>query len=283
MRGLVLAFDDNYVMPFKVLWHSIMQTNSLPLETPVFILHTQSLSEKSISDISYFAENYKTYFHFIDASDYITQNLPISHHISDATYYRLYMASLIPNWVSTIIYFDTDIVVAKSIKYLFELALNCPIAATDHFSINDAIRLWGSESGQYFQAGVLIVNLETWRSRNLEKTFTKIIEEHTDRILWWDQDVLNIAFENNWQRIPVWFNVSNSVRRYIDKKTIQKETIIYHFDGKGKPWNNLADVKFSEMWYKMYEEVFKKEFNMKLTRRPVYRIIASKIKKCLLK
>ena len=68
MRGLVFSIDDAYVVPFKVLWHSLIKTDSIPRETPIFILHESSLSKKSIQDLTILIGREAFDCLFVDAS-----------------------------------------------------------------------------------------------------------------------------------------------------------------------------------------------------------------------
>lgn len=97
MRGLVFSIDDAYVMPFKVLWHTLIKTDSIPSKTPIFILHADTLSTESIDDLKLFSERYGRSVSFLNAERFVPNDLPLSHHISKATYYRLYISSILPS------------------------------------------------------------------------------------------------------------------------------------------------------------------------------------------
>ena len=86
MRGLVFSIDDAYVMPFKVLWHSLMKTESVPADTPVFILHEDTLTPPSIEDLTAFISRKGFDVVFINASSRVPDDLPIAEndHVSGA-------------------------------------------------------------------------------------------------------------------------------------------------------------------------------------------------------
>jgi len=261
MRGLVLSIDDSYVMPFKVLWHSLIKTESIPPETPVFILHADSLSSSSIRDLQLFVEKYNRTLLFLDSQELIGDNLPVSRHVSKATYYRLYVASMLPESISSVVYLDSDAVVVRSLRALFEIPLDQPLAAADHFSLRDSFRLWGDKSGTYFQAGVLVIDLIAWRSSHIEATFSSILANQSDRITWWDQDVLNIAFENQWQRLPIWYNVPKEVRRELGSDAVLQNMCYLHYDGEIKPWLFEVNDCYGNEWYQAYQECFGSAFD----------------------
>lgn len=285
MRALVFSIDDAYVMPFKVLLHSLMKTESVPDDVPFFILHAESLSSDSIRDVSEFLKKYGRTAIFKDARSFVPDDVPLGHHISKATYYRLFVASVLPKEITSVVYLDSDAVVIRTIRELFELPLTCSIAAADHMSPGNAFRLWGGLVGNYFQAGVMLVDLNRWRKIQVEKTFKRILVEERDRILWWDQDVLNIAFETDWQRLPIWYNLSRKARSEIPEAAAQEYGCFLHLDGSGKPWKLYSKDWVADAWYALYLEIFGEEFNKKSIQRPIWKrsLSASKrIVKCLL-
>jgi lipopolysaccharide biosynthesis glycosyltransferase len=281
MRALVFSIDDAYVMPFKVLWHSLMKTESVPAQTPIFILHEDSLSKNSIQDLTIFLLKYKRIGVFLNAQNFVPDSVPLSDHISKATYYRLYIASILPDDITSVVYLDSDAVIVRSVRELFDLTLTCPIAAADHFSPENAFRLWGEKSGTYFQAGVLVIDLNVWRTQRYEHVFSLILSDESDRILWWDQDVLNIAFKDQWQRLPVWFNVCNQIRKELDEQLICSQVRFMHLDGSGKPWKFLGKTPQALQWYEAYAQCFGQSFNQSALRRPLWRRLGSVLRRLL--
>jgi len=270
MRGLVFSIDDAYVMPFKVLWNSLIKTDSIPSNTPIFMLHEGTLSAKSIENLKLFTEKYGRSISFLNAQRFVPNDLPLSRHISRASYYRLFISSILPSNISSVVYLDVDAVAVNSLRHLFELKMNLPLAAIDQMSPQDAFRLFGEMSGNYFQSGVLVIDLDIWRMEGIEQKFTKILCEERNRILWWDQDILNIAFEGRWQRLPLWFNVCNNVRKAVDVKIIESNVRFIHLDGSGKPWKFYSSEIQAKHWYLAYEDCFGKPFDRKLVTKPLF-------------
>ena len=285
MRALVFSIDDAYVMPFKVLWHSLMKTESVPDHVPVFILHTETLSPVSIKSVADFLRQHGRTATFKDASSFVPDDVPISHHFSKANYYRLYVSSILTEDVTSVVYLDSDAVVCRSIRDLFDLNMTHPIAAADHMTPREGFRLWGEMVGNYFQSGVLLIDLKIWRRNHFEEVYNRILSEQRSRILWVDQDVLNIAFENNWQRLPIWYNLSRQARSEIPKAAAIENGCFLHLDGSGKPWKIHSKDWVVDAWYALYFETFGEEFDKKSIQRPLWQrsLSASKrIVKCVL-
>lgn len=269
MRALAFSIDDAYVMPFKVLWQTLITTNSVPENTPIFIMHDNTLSANSIADLNCYIRIHERTITFINLAGYVNENFQIKDgdHVSHATFYRLFVSSILPDHISSLVYLDIDTIAVRSIRNLFDTDLTHPIAAVDHLRHDFSIRVWGPQGGTYFQAGVLIIDLDEWRLQRYEEVFLSIAQEQKNIIKWWDQDILNIAFKDNWHRIPIWYNVSRSVCSIISAKDISDNMRIIHFDGANKPWNSYNVHPLHDAWAKEYFSTFGKELDAHKFRR----------------
>jgi lipopolysaccharide biosynthesis glycosyltransferase len=253
MNPLVLALDDNYVLQLKVLWHSLYQTSSIPKALPIYILHESTLSQVSIEDLKDFFSVFHYAPVFLDIEQQVPSDLPISEsdHVTRATFYRLYLPSILPQEVNSVVYLDVDTLAIDSIRALFTSSLgDSLLGAVDHFSPHEELRLWGDVGGTYFNAGVLLINLQMWRHANVETIFQEILRSQLSRLRWWDQDVLNIAFKDQWQRIPMWFNSHFSVLQLAGLSSIKSNAKLIHYTGATKPWNNQSPHQVELLWHK---------------------------------
>ena len=130
-RAIIFSVDDAFVLPFKVLFNSLAQTDSLPSQATVFILHESALSQQSIDHLAVFFEGYDVVAHFRDVEEHLPDNLPLdaSAHVSKAAFYRLFVAKVLPDTFSSALYLDSDAVAVRSMRPLLELELTAPIAA----------------------------------------------------------------------------------------------------------------------------------------------------------
>lgn len=261
----VFSLDDAYVMPFKVFFHSLQCTESIPEEIPIYILHTKALSNKSISSLHAFFSQYARSATFLDASDLIPNELPIPKNTiySPATFYRLFIANILPLEIHKVVYLDADMIALRSISELFRLNFDEPVCAVDHLSPFQSLRLWGEKAGPYFQAGVLLISLTQWRDLDVSKEFLAIISSEWDRLKCVDQDVLNIMFRNRWCPLPIWYNIEEGALRALPVSTINDNVRIIHFSGVLKPWNSYNPSPFTDYWDQSYAAVFGQSFNRK--------------------
>lgn len=283
-RCLVFSIDDAYQVPFQVFFQSLVNTNSLPAETPVFILHTELLSNQTICILQEFVGKLGFQVRFLNPSPFIMPNLSllkVSRHVSEATFYRLFIADILPADIHEAVYMDADMLAVRSAESLFSVPITNLIGAVDHFNPYDAVRLWGADACSYFQAGVLMIPVEEWRNRNLSTTFLSILRHQVDKIKWWDQDVLNIALAKSWQRIDLWLNVHSVVTTLFSQNDIETNTKIYHFCGSEKPWNSHYCKSFAPEWDRVFKQVYGKEFDRRGLRPSIYRRVKEKLRRVL--
>ncbi len=106
--------------------------------------------------------------HFCRVNDDGLQELRVYAHVTLPSYYRLIIDQILPRDVSLAIYLDSDIVVNGDLSELFSYDLNgYTIAAVPDAWVDRADRIKEKielpKGARYFNSGVLLINLETWR------------------------------------------------------------------------------------------------------------------------
>lgn len=211
--------------------------------------------------------------HFFQNEKYIFPNLDNSH-VSEATYFRLFIEDYIDKSLDFLIYLDADVVCIKNpIPYFnskiqsmiendFTVAvMNEPdIPEIDERSIN-----LGIKSGRYFNAGVMIINYSKWIDQDIKTKSTQIIKEKKDKLILWDQDVLNIIFDGKFQNIDQEFNYRMDILNFSDKEisSIQNNVYLIHYFGKSKPWT-LKGINFgiSEYYQSEFRKISKNKYHI---------------------
>jgi lipopolysaccharide biosynthesis glycosyltransferase len=136
-----------------------------------------------------------------------------------------------------------------------------PVAAIKNYAASEEIRLFGDSGGDYFNAGIIVFNLNLVRQSQVLDIYLKLISEEPGRLLCWDQDVLNLTHRHQWEHLPWFFNVTRHMMesfQIINKnfyKKLDKSNIrIIHFDGPSKPWELNSDRDFAYVWRNYYFE-----------------------------
>jgi len=221
---------------------SIME-NKADSEDIVFWYLCDKVSENIKNKIASMRKKWSFTIHFIDVSDDSFREFPI-HNGSYATYYKLALGRLLPHEVSKIIYLDSDMIVTTSLASLYHTDIWECYAAV----VAESLKRHFPLGGPYFNAGMVLFNLEKWRCENLEGQAIQFGYDHPDWIIWVDQDILNYLFKGNviylplkWNKIPSEILLGNSTQwggfySETEMSKVGKELGIIHYAWIDKPW-----------------------------------------------
>ena len=156
-----------------------------------------------------------------------------SYHVTLPTYFRFKLPTLL-NDLDKVLYIDCDIIARTSLKELFKENLNNKALAMvlDAESKKEAKRLGLKK---YYNAGVMLINLDFWRKNNVEESLFNYAKNNSDKILWQDQDIVNIVLEDKIKSISEKWNFQYFLYEKIDVKALSDSSII-HLAGRFKPW-----------------------------------------------
>ena len=230
--NLLFCFDQNYQQHFGVAITSVL-LNNLSSHFDVHII-TNFMEEKLKQKLDTLSKNYKCSFHLyiINNLDKISQ-LKASVHVSNATYYRLIMAEILPKHIDKVLYLDSDVVVISPLEELYNIDLENYFIAASGFS-GTLVKSKG------FNSGVMVVNLEKWRNEQISTKVIDFATKNRDKLPYHDQSALNRVIKQNYLIIDrKWnFQVDLSPRKIQkpDDNIALKNARIIHYIGSSKPW-----------------------------------------------
>lgn len=160
---------------------------------------------------------------------------------------------------SRILYLDVDIRVRATLAEIRSLKTSKIIAAVPDSGMRRLLRrgdhTWKQylqdigikKQNEYFNSGVIIVNIEKWRRFNCYNELKKILSTTVREWKFGDQCILNYYFSGNWEPILPKFNMQLTLHKNFTFtnnkiKRIAKCTIL-HFCGSPKPWERRSFVK----------------------------------------
>lgn len=253
---IVCSTDNCYVMQTGIMLTSLFENNR-ETDIRVHVLHN-GIDSNSITLIGRIASDYgqKIKFYLVDES--LFSAFPIGRdgqntHVgtSYATYYRLFLSELLPNDINRVLYLDGDIIVMDSLNELWATDMHDKAIAAVPDSYNNKIehynRLRYPQQLGYFNAGVLLINLDYWRTNNVVSAFCQYASARPDSLYCHDQDILNYVFRDCKIVLPLrynmlneyWFKTRHSVVSWEFDNQIhygQQHPAIIHFTGLPKPW-----------------------------------------------
>ncbi len=177
-----------------------------------------------------------------------SKSLYLSRHGS-ATYLRLLIPPLVLGRYKRLLYLDSDIFVGGSgIDRLFAIdMLNAPVAAVrDNLQWRTPKRLVpefkavGLSSIPYFNAGVLLIDVERYLSEGILEKCLQLLATHPKILRRHDQSLLNLVLKGRWAELsPVWnWQYTWSSRFFADLA----EPRLIHFIGPRKPWKDTLNA-----------------------------------------
>ncbi len=245
---------------------SLYKTN-LNFNYKIFIIH------KSPKSFMKFVKMLKKLFPQCDINllkfKYNIKNYPNlkNSHVSEATYYRMFIADHIQTSSNFIVYIDADAFFVKDIDYEIKKiknllkSQNLLLSAKTEYTLSQAPELFSrlDINNRYFNAGVMIINYKKWKSEKVSNELKNIVNEKFKNINYWDQDVINSYVDGKFEELPVELNyVINS---NANESFIPKEISIVHYAGKNKPWDKKGNSLMQKTYYRELERYFQTLLN----------------------
>ena len=177
------------------------------------------------------------------------------------TYARINLTAYLPQAPRAIV-LDSDVLLRTGIGRLWDTPLDGAIAAAavDPFipTVSSRDGLAGhAEMGlppdaPYLNAGVMLVDLELWRQRNVGPQALMIVNQNSHETRWYDQDALNAVLAGQWKALDARWQVQPRLANLrLAAKAAAADAWIVHFSGRLKPWayrgDSAADREFFEV------------------------------------
>jgi len=231
----------------------------------IYLLHS-SMTDEDIDGLYLYISQYghKLFTTRVQAGDF--DDAPLALHYSKEMYYRLLAYKFLSVDMDRILYLDPDILIINPIRELYDTQLvNHLYAAAYHNAISvkeiNRFRLRAYEMEEYYNSGVLLMNLALQRKKIIEKDIYLYIDRYRNRLLLPDQDILNALYSKDIIRIDE-FKYNYDTRYYhytklisngiMDMEYVMHNSAILHFCGKKKPWKDHYSGVFYSL-YKHYE------------------------------
>ncbi len=252
---IFFACDDNYIPFLAVALHSLIKKASDKYNYKIIILNTGIKQDYKNKIFKFENKNFK--IEFFDITKTIKKykdllSVRLRDYYSDAIYYRMFIPSLFPMYDKAI-YLDGDLVVLEDISKFFNIdiqnyyvaGINDQIITSNEDFSNYSKNAVGIEPSEYFNSGVLLMNLKKFRDDKIEEKFLHLLKTYNFDTLAPDQDYLNVLCKGKallvdlgWDKMP------------IPNKDFQDETLkIVHYNCFDKPWH-FSNVLYGELfWY----------------------------------
>ena len=254
---IFFAVDDEYVPFLAVALQSLVENSKKENYYLIKILYTNITDENQEKIKKYESENIN--IEFVCLSYYINKvkdKLYTRDYYSKTTYFRLFIPDLYPQF-DKVLYLDSDIVILSDIADLYNVDMGDNLLAAVPDDVIQTIEVFREYAEKvvgvatyknYFNAGILLMNLDELRKFNFQEKFLYLLEKVKFSVAQ-DQDYLNRLckgrvklLENTWDRMPIGGDIIN-----------RDELHLIHYNLAFKPWH-FEDILYKEYFWKYAEK-----------------------------
>lgn len=270
--NVAVTVDENYMKPLKVMLMSLF-CNNKKYHFHVYLIHS-GINQQLLKELNDFVISHNHRLHLIEIGDKLFENNKSVEHVTKETFYRLLLPSILPTTIKKILYLDPDILVLGDIGHLYNRGFEQTVLIAAKVRKDDTgwnyikRRIKIPLSTPYFNAGVLLMNLEMMRNMEcfvpafifdyMNKNYRYIIEgdqAYLNKFLNNKVKILNTNIYNYDTRIMsdginYWEIVINRIKDYLSQYLAKKRSIIIHYRGKTKPWSEEYNGKLGSLWNK---------------------------------
>lgn len=246
--SLLVSLDQNYLPQLQVLLTSIYWNN--PGESfAVYLLHS-GIPEQDLECVRRQCGQFAYSFSPILVDSQLFAHAPTTKQYPKEMYYRLLAGCLLPRELQRILYLDPDILVINPLRPLWEMDLDGNLfAAAAHTGktelANNVNRLRLGTKHDYYNSGVLLIDLEECRKSISPEHLFQFVAKHEKEMLLPDQDLLNALYGDRILPLEdaIWNYDARNYNTYrmassgrYDTNWVMDHTAILHFCGRAKPW-----------------------------------------------
>lgn len=249
---IFFASDDNYAKQLGVAMASLMANASKRFEYQMYVLHTNISAKYQKALKGMLKDGFK--LSFVDVSKPLSEfssRLYMRDYYTNTTYFRFFIPSLFPQYHKAL-YLDADIVIKGDISKLYRFNLSNRLVGAvreEVMPLSESLNAYPSEVigidvRRYFNAGILVMNLDEFRNQKIYETFISLLSTRKFPLAQ-DQDYLNLMCQGQVRYLPLGWN-----KTPIKKKGFQKQNLyLAHFKIAWKPWHQDG-ILFGEYFWK---------------------------------
>lgn len=280
LYNIAVVINDKYVEKLKVMLSTLFDKNP-DRNFLVYILYSR-FSDDSLFKIKKFFEKRKMQYHLVPIDIQLFDAAPIlDEDMSKEAYFKLLIPVLLPLDMERLLYLDADIIINGDIGPLYHIDLKGKsFAAAADLNMDKDLEYKGRLmplSYTYFNSGVLLFDLKSFRQIYNFNDVLKYIQENGHKFRFHDQEVFNALF---YDKVCILNDKYNYVTLYKDRwdpllfklRENLKDIIVIHYAaGNNKPWKPEYSGKYlSVYWKAALKAGLDKEYKRFRTKRKKY-------------
>ena len=284
---IIFSANDFYRPYLSVVLESIVENSNIKNNYDIIVMNKDitNASKKRLLKIVSNKDNFSLRFLNIGSLEGRFKKLFLRGHFTIETWFRLLMPETLPEY-KKVLYMDADLVVNNDVAKLYNTNIDGYLLGACHDAdtaglyngyeptkkkyMDDILKI--KKPYNYFQAGVLLFNLEEFRKQLSTNEMIEFAASYDWELL--DQDVLNYLAQDKVKFVDMAWNVMYDwlwIRRKeiisFAPKYLQDEydeahsnPYVIHYAGPDKPWNDPS-VDYADLFWKyarntcFYEEL----------------------------
>ncbi len=236
------AVDYKYAPMLGVTLKSMLQNASKDYFYRIYVL-TTNLADDLRQKVRESINGYEPYssIEFISLKEKLDAYSSMFHlrdYYSQETYYRLFIASLYPEY-DKVLYLDSDLLILDDISKMFNVDLedNLLGATVEEtvLTINEfgeyVEKALGVKRENYFNAGIIVINTKKYREEKVQEKFVKLLNRFPFHIAQ-DQDYLNVLCKDRVHYFDLGWNKTSFENPVFHDDDLK----IVHYKMMWRPW-----------------------------------------------
>ncbi len=246
---IVCSADHRFAAPLAVMLVSLAHHLKRYPVAQVFILDN-GIGRLNRWRIRRSVDDQKIQLNWIRIRRRVLRGLPLSGHITLASYARILIPRLLPLSIVKAIYLDSDILVNADIGELWDM----PMEGHPLLAVQDGKQLVSDPCGlvlyrelgippetKYLNAGVLVMDLDQWRREQLPELIFHYLKKNHKHVIWHDQDGINAILARRWHDLGVLWNYRINCGVPVEKNDedymeFLRDAKLMHYTSTVKPW-----------------------------------------------
>ncbi|MBO1308631.1 glycosyltransferase family 8 protein [Enterococcus sp. 669A] len=273
---VVTASDENYAPYLSVMLCSLLDHVSKDVSLNIYVIDDE-ISESSKEKLEETVQNNskQATIQYLTVDGQIYEDFLVSDHITTTAYYRISLPKILKKYeYQKVLYIDADTLILDDVAKLYQADLQGKTigAVIDPGQTKALERLGIDSEDYYFNSGVMVIDIERWNDNKITEKTIDFLKNHSDKIIYHDQDALNAVLYEDWASLHPRWNMQTSLifdRHPAPTKQYEQTykegnatPAIVHFTGHDKPWNTLEDHPYQDEYMNLLKaSIFEKAVN----------------------